>query len=152
VFESQPGDHILSLCAQAPAHTVSAMSTILTYLLIGTGSALGGMLRYLLSTLIDHHERSSFPWGILTVNLIGCLAMGIAFGSVEKTQLKFFLMTGILGGFTTFSAFSLITLELAQRGRWDLAAAYIAASVLGCLAAVWLGFIITATLKGVPVQ
>ena len=143
---------ILSLCAQVPAHTVSAMSTVLTYLLIGTGSALGGMFRYLLSTLIDHHERSSFPWGILIVNLIGCLAMGLAFGLIEKTHMKLFFMTGILGGFTTFSAFSLITLELAQRGRWDLAGAYIAASVLGCLVAVWLGFIITTTLKSAPIQ
>ncbi len=128
------------------------MSTALTYLLIGTGSALGGMFRYLLSTLIDQPDRSSFPWGILIVNIIGCLAMGLAFGLFEKTHMKLFFMTGILGGFTTFSAFSLVTLELTQRGRFDLAGAYIAASVLGCLFAVWLGFTLTTTLKGAPIQ
>jgi fluoride exporter len=141
---------ILSLCLRPPVFSVLFMFTALTYLLIGAGSALGGMLRHLMNSFITLHERGSFPWGILTVNIIGCLAMGLAFGFFEKSQVKFFFMTGVLGGFTTFSAFSLITLELFQRQRWDLAGAYIIATVLGSLLAVWLGFTIIATLKGVP--
>jgi CrcB protein len=123
------------------------MSITLTYLLIGIGSALGGMGRHLLSTLIDSKAHGAFPWGILTVNILGCLAMGVAFGLIDRSEYKLLLMSGVLGGFTTFSAFSLITLDLVQHGRWDLAGAYVAASVIGCLVAIGLGFYASTLLK-----
>lgn len=125
------------------------MMELTPYLLVGVGSALGGVLRYGLSQLIDgRDEVGAFPWGILIVNLIGCLIMGAAFVVLERTPLKLLIMSGILGGFTTFSAFSLISLELFQRGRFDLAIGYIAASVIGCLLAVWVGVLITNALRG----
>ncbi len=127
------------------------MTELTPYLLVGVGSALGGVLRYGLSQLIDGPgEVGAFPWGILIVNLIGCLIMGAAFVLLERTPLKLLIMSGILGGFTTFSAFSLISLELFQRGRFDLAIGYIAASVIGCLLAIWIGVLVTNALRGAP--
>jgi CrcB protein len=127
------------------------MAELTPYLLVGAGSALGGVLRYALAQAITVRETGHFPWGILVVNVLGCLAMGVLFAVVERSSAKLLLMTGVLGGFTTFSAFSLITLELAQKGRADLAAAYVAASVVGCLLAVWVGAVAASALKGQPV-
>ena len=125
------------------------MMELTPYLLVGVGSAFGGVLRYGLSQLFDERV-GTFPWGILIVNLLGCFIMGVAFVLLERTPLKLLIMTGILGGFTTFSAFSLITLELFQRGRFDLAIGYVAASVIGCLLAVWIGVLVTSALRGTP--
>lgn len=92
-----------------------------------------------------HHTLSAkFPWGTFTVNLLGCLVIGLLSGLAEKfdwlsPSLRLFLLTGLLGGFTTFSAFGLETVFLLRRGEVLLAAAYAAASVLLCIAAVWLG-------------
>jgi fluoride exporter len=131
--------------------TMMELTPYTPYLLVGIGSAFGGVLRYGLSQLIDRQsEVGAFPWGILIVNLIGCFIMGVAFVLLERTPLKTLVMTGILGGFTTFSAFSLITLELFQRGRFDLAIGYVAASVIGCLLAVWIGVLVTSALRGSP--
>ncbi len=124
------------------------MVDLTPYALVGAGSAVGGVLRYALSEFITAHEPGQFPWGILVVNLLGCLAMGVAFALVEKTPLKLLLMTGVLGGFTTFSAFSAITYELVLKHRWDLAGAYVLVSVAGCLLAVWAGAVITNALRG----
>ena|SRR5688572_275668 len=128
------------------------MADLTPYVLVGAGSAVGGVLRHALAQFITTHDPGEFPWGILTVNLLGCLAMGVAFALVEKTPLKLLLMTGVLGGFTTFSAFGAITLELTLKHRWDLAGAYVVASVIGCLLAVWVGMVITNGLRGVPAQ
>lgn len=127
------------------------MMELTPYLLVGVGSALGGVLRYGLSQYISAREEvGGFPWGILIVNLSGCFVMGAAFVLLERTPLKLLIMSGILGGFTTFSAFSLISLELFQRGRFDLAIGYVAASVFGCLLAVWMGVVVTTALRGTP--
>ncbi len=125
------------------------MADLTPYVLVGAGSAAGGILRHVLAQFIDH-QPSAFPWGILTVNVVGCLVMGVAFALFERTELtelKLLLMTGILGGFTTFSAFSAISLKLAQEGHYGLAGAYVAASVIGCLVAVWLGAVIPNTIR-----
>ncbi|MBA3700410.1 MAG: fluoride efflux transporter CrcB [Planctomycetes bacterium] len=124
------------------------MADLTPYVLVGAGSAVGGVLRHALAQFITAHDPGEFPWGILTVNLIGCLVMGVAFALVERTELKLLLMTGVLGGFTTFSAFSSISMELAMKGRWDLAGAYVTASVIGCLLAVWIGAVVTTGLRG----
>lgn len=124
------------------------MADLTPYVLVGAGSAAGGILRHILAQFITAHDPGEFPWGILTVNLVGCLVMGVAFALIERTELKLLLMTGILGGFTTFSAFSSISMELALKGRWDLAGAYVVASVVGCLLAVWIGAVITNALRG----
>ena len=106
--------------------------------LVALGGALGSMLRYLLVTAVGA------PLGTLAVNVIGSFAIGVLFvwlGAREGWQL--FLMTGVLGGFTTFSAFSLDTLKLLHAGQTLLAAAYVGGSVLLSLAAVALGVALT---------
>jgi len=115
------------------------------YLLIALGGAAGSVLRYWLSTVIDTRAESAFPWGTLTVNVIGSVIIGflanLDLGDrfLSSAQFRLFLMTGFCGGFTTFSAFSLQTLALMKDGDWPMAIAYILGSVLICLVGVWLG-------------
>jgi fluoride exporter len=110
---------------------------------IGIGSCIGGMARYLLSQLIQNKFHSSFPFGTLGVNIIGCLLIGIVFGLSERGTLsiewRFFLATGVLGGFTTFSAFSNETVSLLRDGQFGNAFAYVACSVLIGLLATFIG-------------
>jgi CrcB protein len=108
-------------------------------LVIGTGSFIGGVFRYLLTLLIQTKTTSQFPLGTLTVNLIGCFFIGIFFGFFDKGlvshEWKLFLATGLLGGFTTFSAFSIETFTLFREGNVGYALLYIFVSVsLGLMA------------------
>jgi len=108
-------------------------------LAIGTGSFIGGVFRYLLSMLIQGKTTSQFPLHTLIVNIIGCFFIGTVFGIFDKGQmsyeLRLFLATGIMGGFTTFSAFSIETFTLFREGYACYALLYILASVfLGLLA------------------
>lgn len=100
---------------------------------IGTGSFIGGILRYLLSQFVQAKFLSTFPFGTLTVNIIGCFIIGLIFGLTDRGNLtpewRLFLATGLLGGFTTFSAFSYETVGLLRDGQLWHAAAYILASV-----------------------
>ena len=110
-----------------------------TVFVIGAGSFIGGVLRYLLSLLIQSKMTSPFPLPTLIVNVIGCFFIGIVFGVFDKGQIshewKLFLATGVLGGFTTFSAFSNETFLLFREGHNGSALLYIFASiVLGLLA------------------
>ena len=113
-------------------------------LLIGTGSFIGGVLRYAFSQFIQTKFLSSFPFGTLGVNIIGCFAIGIVFALSEKTNLspemRLFLATGICGGFTTFSAFSNETFSLMRDGQLFYASAYITSSVLFGLLATFIGY------------
>jgi CrcB protein len=122
----------------------------LAYLLAMLGSALGGGARLYVSTLVSRILGTGFPWGTLAVNLAGCLLVGVLGalfappGRIHDLQdLRVFLVVGVLGGFTTFSAFSLEALMLVQRGEAAAAAAYVAASLAGCLAAVWIAYSLT---------
>jgi CrcB protein len=112
-------------------------------LAIGAGSFVGGVCRYLLSLLIQSKTASIFPLGTLAVNLIGCFFIGIVFGIFDKGQMshewKLFLATGILGGFTTFSAFSIETFTLFREGHTGHALLFILASVLVGLLATYIG-------------
>ncbi|MCH8494996.1 MAG: fluoride efflux transporter CrcB [Balneolales bacterium] len=108
-------------------------------LFIGAGSFIGGVLRYLISVGMQSKFLSAFPIGTLTVNIIGCFLIGILFGVTEKldftTEWRLFLITGILGGFTTFSAFSLETIGLLSNGLIGQAIGYVLLSVfIGLLA------------------
>jgi len=111
---------------------------------IGIGSFLGGVFRYLLSLLIQTKTTTTFPLGTLAVNLIGCFFIGIVLGFFEKGQIshewKLFLATGLLGGFTTFSAFSCETFVLFREGFAGYALCYILASVLFGLLATYLAY------------
>ena len=119
---------------------------MLNYLWIGIGSAIGGMLRYLLSGLIASRLGETFPYGTLFVNVSGCFLVG-AFWAVTGTEGRFlvppsfrqFFVLGICGGYTTFSSFGLQTLNLARDGEWFLAGANSLLSLMLCLVAVWLG-------------
>jgi CrcB protein len=113
-------------------------------LLIGTGSFIGGVLRYSLSQFIQTKFLSAFPFGTLGVNILGCFAIGLVFGLSERTnispEMRLFLATGICGGFTTFSAFSNETFSLMRDGQLLYASAYITSSVLFGLLATFFGY------------
>ena len=98
-------------------------------LLVGLGGAAGSMLRYAVSTLALQALGGGFPWGTLAVNILGSAAIGICGGIGLGGDLRLLLVTGVLGGFTTFSAFSLETGLLWQRAWW-LAVVYVATSVV----------------------
>src|SRR5258706_4356396 len=110
---------------------------------IGTGSFIGGVFRYLLSQFIRSKILFPFPFGTLGVNLVGCFLIGLVFGLSEKGNVsvgwQLFLVTGILGGFTTFSAFSNETILLLRDGQFWHALAYIASSVFIGLIATFTG-------------
>ncbi|MDQ6761664.1 MAG: fluoride efflux transporter CrcB [Bacteroidota bacterium] len=112
-------------------------------LAVGIGSCIGGICRYLLSIFIQNKYLSSFPFGTLSVNIIGCLLIGIVFGVSEKSLLsiewRMFLVTGFLGGFTTFSSFSNETIGLIRDGQYWPALTYVGASVVVGLLATFIG-------------
>ena len=115
----------------------------MSYALVFLGGGLGAAARHGVNRLALAWLGPAFPWGTLAVNVAGSLAMGLLIGlfaALETGQsTRLFLTTGFLGGFTTFSAFSLDALALYQRGEPALAAAYVAASVLLSLAAIAAG-------------
>ena len=122
------------------------------YLLIALGGALGSMGRFALATLIDTQvsQRTGqvFPWGTIMVNITGCLIIGFI-ATVTSPDGRFmvspltrqFIMVGILGGFTTFSSFSLQTLTLIQDNQWGAAGANVGISVVACLVGTSLGIV-----------
>ncbi len=115
-------------------------------LAIGTGSFIGGVLRYLLSQLVQTKFLSTFPFGTLTVNIIGCFLIGLVFGLTDRGTLtqewRLFLATGVLGGFTTFSAFSIESLSLFRDGQFFYATVYISSTVVVGIIATFIGFAI----------
>lgn len=120
------------------------MRLILT---IGAGSFIGGILRYLISLSVQSKVLSTFPYGTLTVNVAGCLLIGLVYGLSDRftisPEMRLFLATGILGGFTTFSAFSNETIGMLRDGQYWMAGIYIAVSIiLGLLATIG-GIVIT---------
>lgn len=119
-------------------------------LLVALGGALGSAARFKLGELILlSYPGWKFPVGTLIVNVVGCLIIGILAGLSERhgiisTEVKLFLFTGILGGFTTFSAFGLETFNLLKRGEVLVAGSYIGFSIIIGILAVYLGFTIVA--------
>ena len=118
-----------------------------TLLLIALGGGIGSMLRYLTAVVTNKYYASFFPLATFLVNIIGCLLIGTVMGLLEKNQvtdssLKWLLVTGFCGGFTTFSAFGYENISLLQNQQTGLAFLYIAASVIVGLFAVWLGLLI----------
>ena len=116
------------------------------YLLVFLGAGIGGALRHGVNVGCARMCGTAFPWGTLTVNIVGSFLMGaiaawLAFKSGEgwSQPLRLFLTTGILGGFTTFSAFSLDAVLLWERGAIGAAAAYVGVSVAASIAALVAG-------------
>jgi len=116
------------------------------YLLVALGSALGGVLRFWLAELVGG-KLGAVHLGTVFVNVTGSFVIGFiaALGPMPFTRQLF--MIGVLGGYTTFSSFSLQTLELAHEGRWATAGANVVLSVVLSLAAVWLGHSCGAVLR-----
>lgn len=125
------------------------------YFWIALGSGLGGVARFALSGLVAHHFGETFPWGTFLINVLGSFVIGFFATLTEPGGRVFvsatgrqFFMTGILGGFTTFSSFSLQTLSLARDGEWLRAGANATGSLIFCLIAVWLGHLLATLLTG----
>lgn len=118
------------------------------YFWIAVGSALGGMARYWCSVMAARYISETFPWGTLIVNILGSFIIGF-FATLTGPEGRFvagaparlFVMVGICGGFTTFSSFSLQTLNLAQDGEWLYVGLNIGSSLILCFLAVWAGHI-----------
>ncbi len=127
-----------------------------SYLWVGIGSACGGMARFWVSGIVAERVGQRFPWGTIIINITGSLIIGILYAltlpegrlntsRIFATQL---LMVGVCGGYTTFSSFSLQTLTLARDGQWFWAGGNVLISVVACLVAVWLGFLLGQNLNG----
>jgi len=119
------------------------------FLLVALGGAVGSSLRYGASVLIGRAWAGSFPFATLFVNIVGSLAMGLFIGTMARSlpawqeQARLFIAVGLLGGFTTFSSFSLDTVTLIERGNFGEATLYAALSVAVCLVGLYLGLMIT---------
>ncbi len=128
---------------------------MLGYLWVALGGALGSVARYWLSGVVARQIGETFPWGTILVNVSGSLVIGF-FATltgpdgrilVPASFRQQFFMLGVCGGYTTFSSFSLQTLNLVEDGQWLPAAVNIVLSVVACLVAVWLGHLAAVALN-----
>lgn len=120
-------------------------------LLVATGGAIGASLRYLTGIAALRWFGANFPWGTLMVNVVGSFAMGVLAEFIVRklgasNESRLLLMTGLLGGYTTFSAFSLDAILLIERGAYSAATGYILANVLGSILALLLGLMLARSL------
>lgn len=117
---------------------------MLNVLLVALGGAVGSVCRYLVGVWTLRWFGPSFPWGTLAVNVIGCFAIGLLTEMIARrfdasAELRLLVVTGLIGGFTTFSAFSLDAISLYERGATAAAASYVLASVVVSFGAVVAG-------------
>jgi CrcB protein len=115
------------------------------------GGAIGAGARHLVGRWTLHAFGPGYPWGILTVNVVGGFLMGVLAGalirqSVGHEQVRLFLAVGVLGGFTTFSSFSLDVVTMIERGAWGMALGYVLVSVIASVAALMGGLALTRAL------
>ena len=128
--------------------------TLALYLWVALGSALGGAARFFCTGVAAKLFGETFPWGTLLVNVLGSFIIGFFATLTDPdgrmfagTTTRQFVMTGILGGFTTFSSFSLQTLNLANDGEWLQVGGNVVGSVVLCLVAVWLGHMLALSIN-----
>jgi CrcB protein len=125
-----------------------------TYIWVAVGGAIGTLGRYWLSGVVARAIGETFPWGTLVINVTGSFIIGF-FATLTgpdgrifaPTDVRQFVMIGICGGYTTFSSFSLQTLNLMHDGEWLYAGANIVLSVVACLIAVWVGHVLALSLN-----
>jgi fluoride exporter len=116
-------------------------------IIIGSGSFIGGIARFLLSRYIQNQALSAFPFGTFLVNIAGCFLIGLFYGLSERgnlmnAELRMFLTVGFCGGFTTFSTFANENIQMLREGEFFYFALYTALSLFLCLMAVYLGNLI----------
>jgi CrcB protein len=116
-------------------------------LAVAVGGAVGSVLRFWMSTFVHSFVSRAFPYGTLAVNVLGCLAMGFLFvlfveRFVDNTVWRAAILIGVLGGFTTFSSFSIETFNLIEQGEALRALANVMLSVVLCLGGTWIGVIL----------
>lgn len=124
------------------------------YLAVALGGALGTMGRYFLSGVVANAFGETFPWGTLVINVTGSFVIGF-FGTLTapdgrlmvSATTRQLVMVGICGGYTTFSSFSLQTLNLMRDGEWFAASGNMLGSVTLCMAGVWLGAVAAAAIN-----
>ena len=130
---------------------MNAPSQLIASSYVALGGAIGALLRYQTGRLLTHwlgpNTVTAFPWATLTVNVLGSLAMGLLAGYLARhgqggDQWRLFLGVGVLGGFTTFSAFSLELMVLIERGQAAQGLVYVVVSVLAGLSALYVGLIL----------
>jgi CrcB protein len=120
-----------------------------SFLLVGAGGAIGAMARFGFASFVGRLWPMGFPLATLLINMIGSVAMGIFIGLMARFlppwqgDARLFVAVGILGGFTTFSTFSLDTVALIERGELLQASAYVLLSVVLCLIGLYLGLLVT---------
>ena len=117
-------------------------------LLVGLGGGIGSMLRYLVSLLINKYSFLTFPFATFVVNMSGCLLIGLLLGLSEKysafnSELRYLLVIGLCGGYTTFSTFSAENVQLLENGNYLIFGLYALGSVSVGLFALWLGYMIS---------
>jgi CrcB protein len=122
------------------------MNLATAYALVALGSAIGGCGRFALASSVDPALGTGIPWGTILINITGCFLIGFCGTFFANDKMRVFLLTGICGGYTTFSAFSFQSLKLYENGRAESAAANIAISVILCMIAVWLGAVLARAL------
>ena len=120
------------------------MTTTATWFAIAIGGACGALLRFVTNSFVNNLMEKPFPYGVLTVNVLGSFLIGLFMAyfmehDLHSTAIARGIVVGFLGAFTTFSTFSLDTLLLIEQGRWMLASLNIVSNVVLCLFAVWLG-------------
>lgn len=121
---------------------------MLTYLWVAVGGALGSLARFWLSGVVARGIGETFPWGTIVINVTGSFVIGF-FAMLTgpdgrwfvPSDARIFVLVGLCGGYTTFSSFSLQTLNLARNGEWLWAGGNIVLSVVLCLIAVWFGHV-----------
>ncbi len=120
----------------------------LNYVMVGAGAAIGGMARYWLSQLIHKYFVTAFPYGTLTINIVGSFALGffmyyLSARKMISSEMQLFLTVGFCGGFTTFSTFSLETMNLLRDSEFLLGGINIVGSVVLCLLGTYLAYVIS---------
>ncbi len=157
-----PGFALVGASKDAPA-VRQRNSMITAYLWVAVGGALGSMARFWLAAFVAELLGPQFPygprlpWGTILINILGSFVIGF-FATftgpggryVVSFDARAFVMVGICGGFTTFSAFSLQTLDLMRENHWGQATVNVVLSVVACLFAVWLGHLLATALNPAP--
>lgn len=112
-------------------------------MLVGVGGAVGSILRFLTSAFVTRIEPFPFPVATFFINILGCFCIGLFVNLIPSNNLRFLLITGFCGGFTTFSTFANETLTLVNNNHIPIAVVYVVSSLVFGLGAVWLGMYFT---------